>query len=167
MHHNFCPVCGTKLTQKQAGDDGLVPYCENCQKYWFDSFHSCVIVLLHNEFNEVAISHQDYLSTIYATLTSGYMSPGESAEEAAMREVKEELGIDIEKPQIEGTWWYDGSGVLMIGFTAFVKKQDFTLSSEVNAAEWVSIEEAEKKLFPPKPGNASQGLLKIFKERIK
>ena len=85
MHYSYCPECGNKLINKQAGDDGLTPFCENCKKYWFDSFSTCVIILVTNELNEVVLLKQSYLSDKYCTLVAGYMIPGENAENAARR----------------------------------------------------------------------------------
>ncbi len=50
MHYVYCPQCGMKLTDKSAGDDGYVPFCKQCRKYWFDSFPSCSIVLVANQY---------------------------------------------------------------------------------------------------------------------
>ena len=55
MRYIYCPECGRKLTEKEAGDDGPVPYCEGCGKYWFDSFSSCVIVMVVNDQGEIVI----------------------------------------------------------------------------------------------------------------
>ena len=92
MHYKYCPECGLKLIDKEAGDDGFVPYCTSCEKYWFDAFTSCVIVMVVNEFDEIAMLSQPYLSTIHRNFVSGYISVGETAEECAMREVEEEIG---------------------------------------------------------------------------
>ena len=96
MRFRFCPVCGNPLTLREAGDDGLTPYCVSCRKMWFDMFASCVIVLVANEYNEIALLHQPDLSE-RGVFVSGYITPGESAEEAAVREVREELGLEIEE----------------------------------------------------------------------
>ena len=96
MHYTYCPLCGSKLVDKEAGDDGVVPYCEHCKKYWFDGFASCVMVLTYNQFDEIVLCRQSYLSDKYSSLTSGFITPGETAEQCAVREVKEELGIDIQ-----------------------------------------------------------------------
>ena len=53
MRYLYCPKCGRKLIEKLAGDDGLVPYCEACDKLWFDAFGSCVIIMIVNEMEEV------------------------------------------------------------------------------------------------------------------
>ena len=92
MQFIYCPKCGEKLTTKEAGDDGLVPFCVPCNRYYFDIFPSCVIVLVANEFDEVVLLRQSYLSDKYHTFVAGYMCVGETAENAAVREVKEEIG---------------------------------------------------------------------------
>ena len=83
MHYEYCPHCGQKLVDRQAGDDGLIPYCNSCKKYWFDTFASCVIILIYNEQDEVMLCRQEYLSKEYEVITSGFIIPGETAEAAA------------------------------------------------------------------------------------
>ena len=62
MRYVYCPLCGTKLTTKAAGDDGMVPYCAACGRYWFDTFASVAIVMVVNEYGEIAMLKQHYLS---------------------------------------------------------------------------------------------------------
>jgi NAD+ diphosphatase len=164
MHYIYCPQCGKKLTNKMAGDDGFVPYCENCQQYWFDSFPSCSIVLVANEFNEIALLRQSYLSDKYYSFVSGYITVGENAEQTAVREVKEELGIDIESINYAGTFWFNPKGLLMHGFIAFAKKADFKLSSEVDFAKWTPALEAPPIMFPDSPDNT---MLPIYRQYLK
>ena len=83
MRFVYCPQCGLKLTEKPIGDDGLIPYCTRCDRAWFDMFSSCVLVLVANELDEVALTHQPHLSAKYGVFTSGYIKPGETAEQAA------------------------------------------------------------------------------------
>ena len=154
MRYKYCPECGTKLTEIQAGDDGMVPYCVPCVKRWFDSFHSCVIVLVYNENDEIALSRQGYLSRQYATLTSGFITPGETAEECALREVKEELGLELESLEYTGTYWFGMRDQLMHGFNGFAHKQELVLSEEIDSAEWIPALEAPGIMFPGRPGVA-------------
>ena len=53
------------------------------------------------------------------------MKPGETAEETAVREVGEELGLTINEPKITGTYWFDKKDMIMIGFLAETHKTDF------------------------------------------
>lgn len=164
MHYIYCPKCGMKLADKEAGDDGKVPYCDNCQQYWFDTFGSCVIVMVVNEFDEIVMLKQSYLSTEHETFVSGYIQPGENAETAALREVKEEIGLDIEHLDYAGTYWFPSKELLMHGYVGHVRKGDFKLSSEVDGASWVPKSEAESRMFPERPGNTQH---KIFRRYFK
>lgn len=162
MRYQYCPCCGSKLVPRKAGDDGEVPFCVSCRKLWFDTFASCVIVLLANEQGEIAMLRQRYLSDRYWSYVAGFIKPGESAEETAAREVEEELGIRIERLEYAGTYWFGPREQLMHGFVAFARKQDLKLSTEVNAAEWVPAEKAPELMFPEAPGNAQQPLYRKY-----
>ena len=152
MRFTYCPNCGKKLTQIHAGDDGMVPYCKPCDKRWFDTFNSCVLVLVYNEYDEIALSRQWYLSDEYTSFTSGYITPGETAEECALREVREELGLDVERLEYAGSYWLDAADQLMHGFIGFAKKKDLVLSEEIDGASWVPAAKATDSMFPDKPG---------------
>lgn len=111
-----------------------MPWCDKCGKPWFDMFSTCVIALVANERDEVLLQRQAYISTRYCNLVSGYMAPGETAEEAARREIKEETGLDIEALELAGTWWFARKGLLMIGFLARASAgQELKLSVEVDS----------------------------------
>ena len=162
MRYVYCPQCGAKLIEKEAGDDGMIPYCDVCEKYWFDTFASCVITMVVNECDEILLIGQSYLSSEHMNFISGFMRPGENAEAAAAREVREEVGIELDSIESSGTWWFEAGEMLMHGFIGHVKKQDPKLSSEVDSARWVPCEEAEQFMYPDSPGNAQYGTYKKF-----
>ena len=165
MRYTYCPDCGTKLGFRQAGDDGLVPYCEPCEKYWFDSFHSCIIAMVVNEEKEIALLDQAHLSTQFKTFVSGYITPGETAEECAQREIFEELGLELESLEMTGTYWFERRGQLMHCFLAKAKKQDFNLSCEIQGAQWVHYEEAIS-YFPQRKGSAMPMLYELYLKKL-
>ena len=120
MRFHYCPKCGEALSFRDLGDDKDVPWCGRCSRPWFDMFSSCVIVLVHNERNEVMLLEQQYISSQYRNLVSGYIQPGETAEEAACREVLEETGITISQLEFAGTYWFAKKGMMMIGFLSLI-----------------------------------------------
>ena len=63
-----------------------------------------------------------------------------------IREVKEEIGQDVESLEYISSYPYDKKEMLMLGFKASVKKKDLVLSKEVNSAEWVPLEKAPSLL---------------------
>lgn len=146
MRFTYCPHCGTKLSQKEIGDEGLVPFCEPCGMPLFDMFSTCVICAVTNEQGEVALLRQGYLSDARYVCVSGYMKIGESAEECAAREIKEEIGQDVMGIRFVRSYPYEKKEMLMLGFHAKVKKAELVLSSEVDAAEWVAYKDALGKI---------------------
>ncbi len=142
MRFTYCPHCGTKLISKEIGDEGMIPYCEKCNIPLWDMFTTSIIAAVVNEYREVALLRQNYVSLTKYVCVAGIMKLGESAEETAIREIKEEIGQDVEKLKYVGSYPYEKKEMLMLGFKATVKKKDFKLSSEVDAAEWVRYENA-------------------------
>lgn len=142
MTFQYCPECGTKLASRRIGDEGEVPYCEVCKRPWFDMFSTCIIALVINEQGEAALLRQDYISDHYYNLVSGYMKPGETAEETARREIQEEIGVTVTELLPAGTYWFGKKDMLMIGFIATAEKKNLVLSSEVDSAVWVPVEKA-------------------------
>lgn len=146
MQFTYCPHCGTKAIQKEIGDEGEIPYCPSCEIPLWDMFTTCIICAVVNEYGEIALLRQDYVSKTNYVCVAGIMKLGESAEETACREVNEELGLDVSELEFVQTYPYIKKEMLMIGFHATVKKADFTLSKEVDKAEWVKLEQALDKL---------------------
>lgn len=146
MKFTYCPHCGKKLIKKEVGDEGKIPFCEDCQIPLWDMFTTSIICAVINEYNEVALLRQDYVSKTNHVCVAGIMKIGESAETTVVREIKEELGLDVEQLQYINSYPYEKKEMLMLGFKVRVKKADFVLSSEVDTAEWIPLKEAPEKL---------------------
>ncbi|MBO4697182.1 MAG: NUDIX domain-containing protein [Lachnospiraceae bacterium] len=142
MHFRFCPFCGKKLIDKEIGDEGMIPFCENCSIPLWDMFTTSVIVAVINEYDEIALLRQNYVSTTKYVCVAGIMKLGESAEETVAREVFEELGQTVESIQYVHSYPYDKKEMLMLGYKVTVKKKDLQLSGEVDSAEWVPLDKA-------------------------
>ncbi len=164
MRFHYCPDCGSSLETRVLGDEGKVPWCAKCQKPLFDMFSVCVIALVVNGRGEAAILRQGYISEKYGNLVSGYMKPGETAEECVRREIGEELGLTVAGLEIVGTWWMEKKGLLMIGF--FVRTEDtaFTLSQEVDRASWVPVEDALYEVHPE--GSVSYAMVRKYLDSL-
>ncbi len=163
MRFQYCPHCGKKLIKKEIGDEGLIPYCTACEVPLWDMFTTCIICAVVNEQKEVALLRQDYISKTSYVCVSGVMKLGESAETTAVREVKEEIGLDVEKLEYIQSYPFDKKEMLMLGYKASVKKKEFELSGEVDAVEWVKLEEALEKL---REGGIAWQLVKTVKENM-
>lgn len=149
MRSIYCPLCGKKLAHKALGDEGDVPWCEACSRPFFDSFSTCVIALVFNELGDIAVLTEN--GRPYGGLVAGYVKPGETAEEAARREIGEELGLKVQALQIVRTYWFERGEQLMVGFFARAQKAPFALSGEIESAIWMRPEEAQKAMRPGGP----------------
>lgn len=146
MHYTYCPHCGAKLILKEIGDEGEIPYCSGCRTPFWDSFTTSVICAVINEYKEVALLRQDYISSTNYICVSGIMQLGETAEETAVREIKEELGLDVWKLEYIRSYLYEKKEMLMLGYTAHVKKAAFVLSGEVDSVKWFPFADALKQI---------------------
>ncbi|QHQ59793.1 NUDIX domain-containing protein [Anaerocolumna sedimenticola] len=157
MHFTYCPHCGNKLIDREIGDEGMIPYCESCQVPLWDMFSTGVICAVINEYDEIALIRQEYVSSTNYVCIAGIMQLGENAEETAIREIKEEIGLDVKKIQYIRSYFYDKKHMLMLGYKAIVRKVEFTLSKEVDSAAWVPLSEALSRL---KDGSIAWQLVK-------
>lgn len=146
MRFKYCPHCGTEAIKKEIGDEGEIPYCENCQVPLWDMFTTSIICAVVNERREIALLRQNYVSTTSYVCVAGIMKLGESAEETVCREVKEEIGQDVTELKFIQSYPYEKKEMLMLGYLARVKKAELELSGEVDAAVWVPLDEAPEKL---------------------
>lgn len=146
MRFEYCPKCRAKLIPKEIGDEGIIPYCDTCKIPRWDMFSSCIICAVINEFNEIALIKQEYVSTTSYVCVAGIMQPGENAEQTAMREIKEEIGLEVKELTYIRSYFYEKKDMLMLGYHAKVKKASFKLSSEVDAVGWFPLSDALAKL---------------------
>ncbi len=142
MRFQYCPYCGKNVELREIGDEGMIPYCTECKTPLWDIFTTSIIVAVVNEYNEVVLLRQNYVSTTNHVCVAGVMKMGESAEETVVREIGEELGLHVKSLKYVKSYPYEKKEMLMLGFQAVVDKKEFTLSKEVDAAEWVKFKDA-------------------------
>lgn len=163
MKFIYCPYCGEKTVEKEIGDEGLMSFCNKCNKPLFDLFSTCVIVLAVNEYNEAALIRQEYVSKDTYVCVAGHIKSGENAESTAMREVEEEIGIRPRNIEYINSYYYPKKDMLMLGFLAHVKKQDFKISEEVDKAEWFDLKHASDKV---RKGSIAMKLIEQCKDKL-
>ena len=146
MTFEYCPLCGEKLFPKVCGDEGEIPYCGSCKRPFFPFSYPCVICLcITEDGSEIALIKQSYVSNNFVNV-AGYIKHGESAEDTVVREVKEEIGLDVTSFKFIKTYPYPKKSNLMLGFACKVKKADFVFSCEVESAEWFPVKYAQQIL---------------------
>ena len=98
--YKFCPRCGGSL--KQINEVAL--QCSKCDKKLFLYPHPTTDVILEKGENEILVVKRasDPKKDSW-DLPGGFIIPGETAEAAAIREIKEELGVSIQILDTVGT----------------------------------------------------------------
>ena len=141
MRYAHCPDCGRVLTARELGDEGLVPWCDECRRPWFDIFSTCIITAVMNADGQVLLQRESRRPEM-EVLVAGYIKPGESAEEATRREIAEETGLTATSLRYVGSFPHGGGDRLMLGFAAQAEGEAKPDSTEVVSARWTSLDEA-------------------------
>ncbi len=84
----------------------------------------------------------------------GRIDPGERPEDAAIREVREETGLAVERlynVTVQPFYLHQDSAVMVaVVFAAIVSEASLTLSPEHTRAEWMPIADAERRFAWPR-----------------
>ena len=145
MQFKHCPDCGRELVQRSIGDEGLIPYCEACQRPWFPYSTPAVICAVHDEEGHIALIEQTYGEKRFVCV-AGFVKAGETLEACVQREIAEEIGQEVTAIRFVRSYYYEKRDQLMLGFAAKVRRSDFRLSGEVGCAEWFTPSEALERL---------------------
>ena len=145
MRFTHCPDCGQRLSARPIGDEGLVPWCETCSRPWFDAFSTCIITAVMNRKGEVLLQRETRRPD-REVLVAGYIKPGESAEDAARREIAEETGLTATTLRYMGSWPHMEGNMLMLGFAATAEGEPNPDSSEILSDRWATMEDAVASL---------------------
>ena len=150
MFFRYCPECGAPLALRQIGDDQSVPFCEGCDKPWFPMFPSAVCVLCLRPDGQALFVRQERIPGL--SLITGFIAPGETAEQAAVRETGEETGLPAASVRYLGTHWYRRDGVLMHLITARVPDHPPVLSPELTEAVFLPVRDGLSLVDPSSTG---------------
>lgn len=112
--HRFCPACGAVLL---VGDAGFSRTCPPCGAQHFPRTDPAVIVLVEHD-GRVLLGRQTGWPPRQYSVLAGFVGPGESLEEAVIREIKEESGITAYDPRFVASQPWPFPMSVMLGFEA-------------------------------------------------
>jgi len=138
--HRFCGRCGAPTVALQAGH---VLKCSDdvCGLQQFPRIDPAIIVLITDGERALLGRQASWPPGRYSTI-AGFVEPGESLEDAVVREVMEETGIVVDSVDYHSSQPWPFPSSLMLGFTAHAATTDVHLhDEELEDALWLSREQ--------------------------
>jgi len=149
MPIKFCAQCGTELTQQFIADRER-PVCPKCG---YVVYRNPIPVSL------VVAAHDDHLLLVhrvhaplagYWAPPTGYVEMDESVEEAAVRETKEETGLDVVVTRLLKVYSRANMGVILIAFAAEIVGGQVSAGGEdVDAVRFFARDKLPRQAAPP------------------
>ncbi|MEM1206553.1 MAG: NAD(+) diphosphatase [Acidobacteriota bacterium] len=145
LDHRYCGRCGA-VTSHQLGERSKV--CEPCGLAFYPRIAPAVIVLVERG-DHVLLGRSSRLPDgMYSTL-AGFVEPGESLEQAVVREVEEEVGVRVHRLRYFGSQPWPFPNSLMVGFRAEYAEGDLQVDeTELLTADWFRYDGLPK--IPPR-----------------
>ena len=136
--YRFCPRCGHPLEQRKVGDR-VRPVCPNCGFILYINPTPAAGTLVENDGHVLLIRRAVPPRAGYWALPAGYMEADESAEEAAIRETREETGLDVALDALLNVYSFEDAthqrGVLIL-YRAHVVGGELRPGDDAAEARW-------------------------------
>jgi NAD+ diphosphatase len=150
----YCGICGSRNID---APDELARLCPVCGRREYPRISPAVIVLITNDQDEALLAHNKKFSGGVYSLIAGFNEAGENLETTVEREVREEVGIEIDSIHYEASQPWPFPNSLMLGFTArYTGGEIHPDGVEIEDARWFR-RDALPKL--PGPGSVSRYLI--------
>ncbi len=138
--HRFCPACGST---NEPVDAGHVLKCsgEGCGRSQFPRMDPAIIVRVVFE-DRILLGRQAVWAPHQYSVVAGFVEPGESLEQAVVREVEEEAGVPVVEVHYQSSQPWPFPGNIMLGFAAVASDDQISLNdNELEHARWYTREE--------------------------
>jgi NAD+ diphosphatase len=108
MSLKHCGMCGAPLVADADEHMHQRLRCPTCSWSWYDPPVPVTLVLVTTADGQVVYTRKRTFEPGRWSVVSGFVPRGERAEDTAVREVKEETGLDVEIVRFMGTHVYSG-----------------------------------------------------------
>ncbi|MCE7082501.1 NAD(+) diphosphatase [Streptomyces sp. ST2-7A] len=137
--HRFCSRCGERTVIAAAGH---IRRCPSCGAEHYPRTDPAVITLVTDDEDRILLGRQVHWPEGSFSTLAGFVEPGESLEEAVVREVEEEVGIAVSEPRYVASQPWPFPSSLMLGFFAAARDTDIRVDGEeIEQARWFSRDE--------------------------
>ena len=145
--NQFCSRCGSPMGTKPTE---RAKECPQCGLLKFPHLSPAIIVLVERG-HELLLARPHHFPPGLYSVIAGFVEPGETLEEAVVREVREEVGLAIKDIHYFGSQPWPFPHSLMIGFTVTYDGGELSLDdTEIEDAGWFTADN-----LPTLPGKIS------------
>lgn len=153
QQHQFCGRCGAK---QQRHHSELALECLSCQHLVYPRISPCMIVLVTRGRQILLAKHARSRSNRYSCL-AGFVEVGESVEQTVVREVQEEVGLQVAQLKYQASQNWPFPSQLMLGFVAEYAGGDICVDGvEIEHAAWFDCDDLPET---PPPGSIAHALI--------
>ena len=152
--HTFCGVCGEPNLLRSAGHRMMCSN-EECARESYPRIDPAIIVLVTHKDSCLLGRNAKWPPRQFSTL-AGFVEPGESLEDAVVREVYEEVQIQLQEIRYVSSQPWPFPASAMCGFYAEALDRNSGCSEEVEETRWFTVESLtqavlnqEVRLSPP------------------
>jgi NAD+ diphosphatase len=154
--HMFCSRCGSGTKVAEAG---LSRRCPRCKASHFPRTDPVVIMLV-SDGERVLLGRRIGWEPGRFSILAGFVSSGETPEEAVVREVREESGIESYSPRYMASQPWPFPSSLMLGFEASADGgEPVPQLGEMADVAWFTLEQT--RAAQHSPGQAGDGSLRL------
>jgi NAD+ diphosphatase len=154
--HRYCGRCGA-ATEPAPSERARL--CPRCTLRVYPRIPPAVITLVEHEGRLLLARNARFKSGVFSAV-AGFVELGESLEQAAVREVREEVGVAVGDLRYFGSQPWPFGGSLMVGYFASYLGGDIVVDgSEIVEARWFELDQLP--LLPP-PISIARKLIESF-----
>lgn len=149
LAHRFCGFCGGPMAEASE----ISMKCKSCNlEIWPQLSPAIVVLVTRNCGHEALLVHAaNFKHPDVHALVAGFVETGESLEQCAAREVREETALEIKDIRYVGSQSWPFPGQLMVGFVAEYASGAIRLADgELTSAGWFTRDD-----HPPLPSQPS------------
>lgn len=161
--NRFCPVCGSPLVRHID----MGKKCPSCGTEHFPHIAPCIIVRIRRKsegWDEILLVRAKTFRREMFGLVAGFVEGGETFEQAVVREVREETGLEVGNIRYFGSQPWPFPSQVMVGFTADWTGGDVEFrDGELTEYRWVTRETMPDNI--PDPMSIARRLIEDWRRQ--
>lgn len=136
--NQFCGFCGAKTLRSEIERAKI---CSQCHHQFFPHVAPVIMVRI-TQGDKILLARSHHFTPGVYSVLAGFIEPGETAEAAVTREVREEVGLEIKNIVYFGSQPWPFPSNLMLGFTAEYASGSIKMDpKEIEDAQWFALNE--------------------------